>query len=64
MDQADKTDAATKKYDKSVQEKAPADVQKNLHDAKVWEETKTYALGYTTTDAANKKLAEQNTTRP
>ena len=64
MDQAKKTEAATDQYDDAVARKAPADVVKNLHDVKAWEETKSYVCGHATTEAANKAIAEQNQSKP
>ncbi len=75
MDQARTTEAAKTQYNNSVQQNAPVNVQKNLHDTMVWEETKFHALGLATTEAANnvraaqqkaaeeKKAVEQNKTK-
>lgn len=60
MKQAKITEASKERYNTSIQQNAPADVVKNLHNGKVWQETKSHVLGYATNEAANKAIAKQN----
>ncbi|CAF1462489.1 unnamed protein product [Adineta ricciae] len=52
LNQATKTENAKTKYEDSVKQNAPSNVQKDLHDNKVWEETKSHALAHATNEAA------------
>jgi hypothetical protein len=60
MEQVPVTMSAIDRYEDSVKQNAPREVTQHLHDVKVWEETKSHALGLATTEAASKAIAAQN----
>lgn len=62
--QAEKTESAIEQYQESVKKDAPTDIQKEMHDTMVWEETKSYMLACATTASSNQAPPEEKQAKP